>query len=532
MKAIKLFSGFFALLLLLSACDPAKKAAVSTPKDAGPNPDEIEVVFLQMNDVYEISPSVSDNSGGLARVATLRKELLAKNPNTFTVLAGDFISPSVIGTLKYDNKRIRGRQMVDVLNALGLDWVVFGNHEFDYDDLPDLQARIDESNFTWLGANVRHKGDTWTQPFYKNKNGKQEVCPDNAVLTISDKTGKTLRLGLFGVLINTGRKPWVTYTDWNEAAKAQFEKLKPQTDVVVALTHLNIADDLKLAAMLPEVPLMMGGHDHNNMFHKVGKVSVAKADANAKTVYIHTLRYNTKTKMSTVKSELRKIDASISEEPETAAVVAKWEKIKSEALGSLGFVAENKIATLKDPLDCREELIRYNQAPVGELLTTAMEKAARKKVDAVLVNSGSIRIDDVLSGVVTELDVVRMLPFGGNLLEVDMRGKLLRQTLETSLSNKGNGGYLQMRYLKRDDKGQWMVGNQLLQDDKVYHLILPGFLLTGNEQNMSFLKAAPTSDGKGTSNSDILMIDAPLKSDLVDPRHDIRKALIAYWRTI
>ena len=277
---------------------------------------------------------------------------------------------------------------------------------------------------------------------------------------------------------------------------------------------------------------MMGGHDHNNMFHKVGKVSVAKADANAKTVYIHTLRYNTKTKMSTVKSELRKIDGSISEEAATAAVVAKWEKIKSESLSSLGFTAENKVTTLKAPIDCREEVIRYNQAPVGEIITAAMEKAARKKVDAVLVNSGSIRIDDILSGVVTELDVVRMLPFGGNIVEVDMRGKLLRQTIETSLSNKGNGGFLQMRHLKREANGQWLVGGQLLQDDKVYHLILPGFLLTGNEQNMGFLKADPTTDGKGSSNSDILMIDSPAKSDMSDLRLDIRKALIAYWKTI
>lgn len=101
------------------------------------------------------------------------------NPNTITVLAGDFISPSVIGTLKNEGKRIRGKQMVEALNSLGLDWVVFGNHEFDYDDLADLQARLDESKFTWLSGNVRLKPPvvtpgttTFTQQFFKNKPGR------------------------------------------------------------------------------------------------------------------------------------------------------------------------------------------------------------------------------------------------------------------------------------------------------------------------------------------------------------------------
>lgn len=141
MKAIKFL--LLPLAMVFFGCDTAKKAA-----SGGSDDGIIEVRFLQMNDVYEISPAPSDNTGGLARVAAIRKQLLAQNPNTITVLAGDFISPSVIGTLKFEGKRIRGRQMVDVLNTLGLDWVVFGNHEFDYDDLADLQARLDESKFT------------------------------------------------------------------------------------------------------------------------------------------------------------------------------------------------------------------------------------------------------------------------------------------------------------------------------------------------------------------------------------------------
>lgn len=61
-----------------------------------------------MNDVYEITPLENGKVGGMARVAQLRNQLKQKNKNTFTILAGDFLSPSVLGTVKNEGKRIAG----------------------------------------------------------------------------------------------------------------------------------------------------------------------------------------------------------------------------------------------------------------------------------------------------------------------------------------------------------------------------------------------------------------------------------------
>lgn len=518
-----------AVLLGFFACKTAKPAESGAANKKGDD-GIIEVVFLQMNDVYEIAPSAA-NLGGLARVANIRKELLAKNPNTITVLAGDFISPSVTGTLRYEGKRIRGKQMVDCLNTLGLDWVVFGNHEFDYDDPADLQARLDESNFTWLGGNARLKTQTWTVQFYKNRNGGQEICPDYKTVSLKDADGTSLELGVFGVLINTGRKPYVEYTDWAESAKKSYDALKPKTDVVVGLTHLAIDDDLKLAAMLPELPLIMGGHEHENSMNKVGKTTVAKADANAKTVYVHTLRYDKKTKTATVRSELRKVDASVSDEAATAATVAKWEKIKNEALATSGFDPSKVVTDKIKSLDCRETTVRNKPAEVGDLLTKAMIAASKNKPECAIVNSGSIRVDDVVFGPLTELDIVRMLPFGGAIVEVEMRGSLLRKTLDAGAGNKGNGGYLQYLNIRRDEaQKQWFINNAALSDTKTYRVILPEFLLTGSEQNMPFLKASNNADGKGTNNPDIPSIAKPVATDKTDLRNDVRWAFIDYLR--
>lgn len=528
------------ILTSFLACKPAQKSTDSsaapiktvpaTPQPVGDD-GVIEIVFLQLNDVYEITPTVSDNMGGMARVATIRKELLAKNPNVLTVLAGDFISPSVTGTLRYEGKRIRGKQMIETMNALGVDVVVFGNHEFDYDDQADLQARLDESNFTWLAANARFKTSTWTMQFYKNRNGGQEICPDNKIFNFKDADGTTLNLGMFGVLINSGRKPYVEYSDWAVAAQKSYDALLPKTDVCVALTHLAIENDLKLAAMFPAIPLVMGGHEHENTRRPVGKSVVTKADANARTVYVHTLRFDKKTKTSSLRSELRQVDASIPDEPATAAVVAKWEKIKNDALGSAGFDPTKKVVALSKPLDCRETVVRNQPAEAGTILTNAMLAVAKNKPDCALVNSGSIRVDDVLSGTLSELDIVRMLPFGGAIVETEMRGSLLRRTLEAGMGNKNNGGYLQVGNIRRDEAtSQWYVGSAILEDSKIYKVVLPEFLLTGSEQNMGFLKAALSADGKGTTNPDILSLSKPVATDKTDLRNDIRLAVIQYLK--
>ena len=89
----------------------------------------VTVKFLQVNDVYEIAPLQGGKYGGMARVAYVRDSIKERNPNTFLFMAGDFLNPSLLGNLKKDGERIRGKQMVEVMNAMDFDLVTFGNHE-------------------------------------------------------------------------------------------------------------------------------------------------------------------------------------------------------------------------------------------------------------------------------------------------------------------------------------------------------------------------------------------------------------------
>lgn len=508
-----------ALLLLVFACKTGQKTAKSVGDDG-----KIEVIFLQLNDVYEISPLENGTVGGMARVATLRKRLLAENPNTFTMLAGDFISPSVIGTLKFEGSRIRGRHMVETMNALGVDFVAFGNHEFDY-DLADLQARLNESKFTWIGTNIINSAiPDLPRRFSKSvADGKPVDCPKSVRFSAKDADGTTVQMGLVSSVLPSNPKPYVVYLDIFDAAKSEAEALKIDCDAVFGLTHLSREDDARLAEKIPFLPLIMGGHEHDNMRFEVGKTVVAKADANAKTAYVHRLFFDKKAKTCTLKSQLIKIDASIQPDAEVAQIVKKWEDIAENSFKKDGFDASKIVAVLKEPLDCRDGTCRIQQMPVGKILTDAMLKTSRQNPDCAVFNSGSLRLDDFLRGSISQRDVLRLMPFGGGFSEVEMGGKMLRRMLTAGNLNRGKGGFLQWGKIGyQGDSMTFLIGGKPLDDKKTYRVAIGDFLLTGNEQGLEFLKIEGNADIKDISKRD--------PADKTDLRNDVRLALIEFWK--
>ncbi|MEM7102668.1 MAG: bifunctional metallophosphatase/5'-nucleotidase [Bacteroidota bacterium] len=509
----------FALLLCISGCDTTKKITDKGSKDDG----KIELIFLQINDVYEIAPLPGDDVGGLARVATVRKELLAENPNTFTVLSGDFLSPSLIGTLKYEGKRIRGKQMVDALNAVGVDYITFGNHEFDIRE-SELLERLGETRSDWVSTNVLHNKNGELVPFQTIVNGQWTDIPEHLVKTVSDDDGTQINVGYFGITLPSNQQDYVHYDDFTFKSVEAVGKLKSQTDLIVAITHVDIKDDLAIAGLLPDISLVMGGHDHDNMIHKVGNTIVAKADANAKTVYIHRVLYNKNSKVAIINSELKKIDNTLVEDPEVKAVVDKWVKIADDAFADEGFDQTQEVFFAREPLDGRESSIRNKSTNLGLLIAKAMTKSTDLATDCALFNSGSVRVDDQLSGKVTQYDVLRTLPFGGGILIVEMKPRLLKKLLEIGEGNKGTGGFLQRDRADYKLEGkQWMINGEPLDFNRNYKVLLTDFLLTGLETNMGFLTP---------ENPDIVNIIDPDENNEEDLRNDIRQALIHYLLSI
>lgn len=480
-------------------------------------PPQAEVTFLHINDVYEISPLEGGEVGGMARVATLRKQLKESGNPVYTVLAGDFLNPSVIGTVKLKGERINGAQMVDIMNKTGVDYVSFGNHEFDLDE-EDLQKRINESEFEWISSNTFHKYGKWIAPFEKEQDGKKWPIQPYKVVRIPATSGPDIRMGIISVCLPANRQPYVEYHDMFEDAKLTYNYIADKTDFVVALTHLSIDQDKELARRIPQLALIMGGHEHENHIEKVGNVVIAKADANAKSAYVHNIHYDGGRARISVGSELIEINTDIAQDEDIKQEVELWEEKAFEGFKKSGFDINKTVATLKSPLDGRESTNRFRPASMGIMVAEAIYTGKPGQADASLINSGSIRIDDVLSGKITEFDIIRMLPFGGSVYHVEMSGKLLAEILEPGLSiNKGSGGYLQLYNISWEDK-KFKIGEETLDITKTYRIAMPSFLLTGLESNLDFL----TED-----NPEIKKITKPAAGDSYK---DIRLVVIDFLK--
>lgn len=134
------FLTLLAASLLLLTSLPSLHAAAPAERSA-------RLTILQLNDMYDFMPVEKGKKGGLARIAMLRDRIAKESPNLVFVLAGDFLSPSTMSSI------FQGSQMVAGLNAVGLDFVTFGNHEFDFGEAVTGE-RMRESRFTWVSSNV------------------------------------------------------------------------------------------------------------------------------------------------------------------------------------------------------------------------------------------------------------------------------------------------------------------------------------------------------------------------------------------
>lgn len=420
--------------------------AVCAPIPATPDDGRIHVTILHFNDIYEITPVSGGKEGGIARVATLRKQLLARNPNTITTLGGDLFSPSAIGTAQYEGDRLAGRQMVDVLNHFGLDYATFGNHEFDIKE-HQFNQRMQEAKFTWISSNVFAADG---QPFQGIK--------QNLVIPILDKNSKkTFKIGLFGLTLAANMPGYVRYSDPLTVASEHIKQLSEHSDFIIALTHQAIDDDIELLQTYPQIGLLLGGHEHVNYQNWHGNFTpLLKGDANVRSVYIIDLYFDPQTGKTEIKPTFVPINDNLAEDSTIKAIVGKWMEIAFNAFRQQGFEPEAIVTTTPEPLDGLESSVRSHQTNLTELIANSLLRPY-PEAELSLYNSGSIRIDDVLpAGKITVYDIMRVLPFGGKIQLATIKGDLLAKVLNQGVANAGSGGFLQSAHAQHNN-GQWYI---------------------------------------------------------------------------
>jgi 5'-nucleotidase len=373
------------------------------------NSDTVRVTILHMNDTYQFTPVDGGKRGGLARVMTIKKRVLAANPNTLLTLGGDTLSPSV------ETRTYRGAQMIDAWNAVGLDYSVLGNHEFDI-RTNELLDRMKESKFTWLGTNVI---DTKTGKIFAE-------MPQFVIRSIGG-----VKVGLIGFLLpetkeTSSIEAHLSVTDYCESARKLVPEIRSLgVGVVVGLTHLFMNQDKKLAGCA-DFDLILGGHEHTLLQSSANGTPIFKLWADAREVGRFDLFIDKKTgKLQSMDWEIIPVTDQIPDDPEFAPVVAKYKTLLDQL--------EVKVGATAVPLDALSKSVRTRETDIGNFIADAYREAV--DADIGFVNGGSIRADlSYQPGVLTKRDVLSMLPFNNPIVKVEVSGKLLMDILEHSVA--------------------------------------------------------------------------------------------------
>jgi 5'-nucleotidase len=237
------------------------------------------------------------------------------------------------------------------------------------------------------------------------------------------------------------------------AIKAECALMKQEgANIIVALMHQAIADDSNLAAQIPEIDIIVGGHEHDNyaVYRSARNVPVYRADANARTVYVHDLFYNTTSGKLKIQSRLQHINDGFADDAVVGARVKYWTDAAFEGFRLAGFNASKVVGKLTVSFNVLDSYVRAFLAPIGYLVSDAMLNYPAVKATGAqfcLLNGGAFRLDDIMeSGNITQYGVLRMLPFVNGLQVWNISTVHLIAALDEGFasSNQGTGGFLQV----------------------------------------------------------------------------------------
>jgi 5'-nucleotidase len=325
---------------------------------------------------------------------------------------------------------------------------------------------MNESTFTWISSNV----------FQYETNQSFSISIPYKILTIHQ-----IKILFIGLTIDQNKSSYVDIV--NKTLLIPFVKqfLKSisniKHDVLIALTHLDLETDIQLSENLPELDLILGGHEHQDYFLLRGSkyTPIYKADANAFTVYIHRCAFNLDTKRFRIYSTLTRITPEIKDEPQTTKVVNYWYNLGIKGFEEMGFELNETVSCLPSDseLDGRSESVRNFPTLLTKFSCESLIKSTKEDSTIIgIFNSGSIRVDDILRGKITQYDILRVLPFVNNVISLSVSGEILVNVLRNSIRLKGSGMFLSYCGIETIDEGKtWIInGKDISKSDTKYKI--------------------------------------------------------------
>jgi 5'-nucleotidase / UDP-sugar diphosphatase len=483
-------------------CGVAFVALMATQASA-----EFTLHVLHINDLHSrIEPisrfgstcSAEDNAagecfGGVARVHTmineLRDSLRAAGENVIVLDAGDQFQ----GSLMYTT--YKGAAEAEFMNMIGFDAMAVGNHEFD--DGPEKLAEfVDMVGFPVISGNL----DLSQSNLLNGKVG------NHVVLEVDGE-----RIGIISALATdtvetSSPGPNVIFQNEVDALAADVATLEAEgVTKIIALTHVGLPRDIEIAAAVPGIDAIVGGHSHTYLsasdpsrqgayptwVSQAGGTFVPVVQAGAYSKYIGHLEliFDDDGNLLHAGGDTIVLDASVAENPEVlervAALAGPIEELKAQVVGEASEIIEG------DRTVCRAM-----ECPMGNLVAEAMLDRVRDQgVTIAIQNGGGLRAS-IDAGEITMGEVLTVLPFQNTLATFEGTGQMIIDALENGVSQveEGAGRFPQVAGLKYAWKASAEPGSRIVEvlvdegdgfvpidPDKVYGVVTNDYMRNGGD---------------------------------------------------
>ncbi len=392
------------------------------------------------------------NIGGIARRATLIKQMKASHQPLIVMDAGDLIDGSPFSI------EFAGEAEFAADNASGYDVIVTGNHEYS-NTMPNFLKRLSEAQFPVLGANVfKSDGSPLLTPYMLiNQDG--------------------LRIAILGLVTSNDytavKEGKLTIKDPIQAAKEWVPKLRQDADAVILLTHIGYDVDLQLAKQVPGIDAIIGGHSHTRPEHPVLVEHAPDSDPFTLDGTVVAQDFQWGGDLGELDLTFRKgafgwalmsfggklipITSDIPEDRYVRDAVEKYHK---------------KIAAKYDTVIGEASADFVGEAPTNMVNDAMWETYS---ADFAMQNYGGVRTD-LVQGPITTGDIAMLFPFGNATLTFQITGAELK-----SLLLKSTPAVSGIKYRIQGGKLVSMeIGGQPIDDAKTYKGVTHSFFASSN----------------------------------------------------
>ncbi len=385
----------------------------------GTTPDvaPVQLTVIHVNDTHQhmfpfSTPEEPRVQGGAARLATAVAQARGGGSPVLLLHGGDSLVGSAATYFfngRPDYVRLptygyRGLESVEVMNQIGFDAMVIGNHELDYGKRW-LEGLMGRARFPIVSANVLKR----EIPDIDGSPGTPLAQP----YVILQKGG--LRIGIIGLTTEEfTQSTQVKVSDPMAAAVRLVPEVAGKSDLLIVLSHLGYKLDLDLAQRVPGIDLIVGGHSHTLVPEPVmiGSTLVAQAGSHLRQVGILDLTV-ARGKIISYRYRMKPLDESVETDPAVDATLRRY-----LAIGSVG----------DKPL----RAVAYQRNDIGSLATAAMLGAADAEVAMVPADAFYGELGPGAPGVQQFFNVFWPYRSRSQLPEKDMNERQLLSTMNTT----------------------------------------------------------------------------------------------------